>query len=172
MGFLDQLYRDAVLQHARHPRNRGRLDPSTLSQEGVNPSCGDELEIHLLVEGGVVLRVAFTGEGCAISQASASMMTDVVRGLRVDEARERIASFKDMIHGHGADPSLGEAAALEGVSKLHARVKCATLAWVTLDEALDRLCVEQEPAAGDAQPVADAGARDGPASEGSSSDED
>jgi nitrogen fixation protein NifU and related proteins len=136
---MEQLYRDAVLEHARRPRNRGTLDPVTVSREGLNPSCGDELEIHLYVEDGVVRAVSFTGEGCAISQASASMMTDAVRGQGVAEARALVLRFKEMIHGKGAHPSLGDAAVLEGVAKLHARVKCATLAWVTLDDALGTL---------------------------------
>jgi nitrogen fixation protein NifU and related proteins len=139
MSFLESLYRDAVLQHARHSRNRGELDPVTISQEGLNPSCGDELELHLYVEDGVVRGASFTGEGCAISQASASMMIDLVKGTTLIEARALIERFKAMIHGAGAHPALGEAAALEGISKLHARVKCATLAWVTLDEAIARL---------------------------------
>jgi nitrogen fixation protein NifU and related proteins len=143
---MEQLYRDAVLEHARRPRNRGPLDPVTVSQEGLNPSCGDELEVHLYVEGGVVRAASFTGQGCAISQASASMMTDVVRGAPVAEARALVARFKAMIHGEGPHPSLGDAAVLEGVSKLHARVKCATLAWVTLDEALDALPVAGQSA--------------------------
>jgi nitrogen fixation protein NifU and related proteins len=87
----------------------------------------------------VVQAVSFTGEGCAISQASASMMTDAVRGQSVAEARALVLRFKEMIHGKGAHPSLGDAAVLEGVAKLHARVKCATLAWVTLDDALGTL---------------------------------
>ena len=140
---MEQLYRDAVLDHARRPRNRGALDPVSVSQEGLNPSCGDEIEVHLYVEDGLVRAASFTGEGCAISQASASMMTEVVRGRPLTEARELVARFKAMIHGAGAHPSLGDAAVLEGVSKLHARVKCATLAWVTLDEALDTLRAAQ-----------------------------
>jgi nitrogen fixation protein NifU and related proteins len=139
MSFLESLYRDAVLQHARHSRNRGELDPVTISQEGLNPSCGDELELHLYVEDGIVRAASFTGQGCAISQASASMMIDLVKGTSLSEAHALVGRFKAMIHGAGAHPSLGEAAALEGVSKLHARVKCATLAWVTLDEAIARL---------------------------------
>ena len=137
MGFLDQVYRDAVLEHARSPRNRGELDPYSVRQEGVNPSCGDELVLYLRVEGGEVAGASFTGHGCAISQASASLMTQAVRGLRVDEAKLLVERFKDMVHGRGAHPSLGDAAVLEGVSKLHARVKCATLAWIALDAGLD-----------------------------------
>ncbi len=136
MGFLDQIYRDAVLEHARSPRNRGALDPYSVKQEGINPSCGDELVLYLLVRDGVVEDARFAGHGCAISQASASMMTQAVKGRAIAEVETLIAHFKAMIHGKGADPSLGDLVVLEGISKLHARVKCATLAWVTLDAAL------------------------------------
>ena len=136
MGFLDQIYRDAVLEHARSPRNRGVLDPHSVRQEGINPSCGDELVLYLLVDDGVVRDARFDGHGCAISQASASMMTQAVKGLSLDEAERLIARFKAMIHGKGVDPSLGDLVVLEGISKLHARVKCATLSWVTLDAAI------------------------------------
>ncbi len=137
MGFLEQVYRDAVLEHARSPRNRGELDPYSVKQEGINPSCGDELTLYLRIRDGRVEAARFTGHGCAISQASASLMTQAVKGMTLDEAKRLIERFKDMIHGRGVDPSLGELAVLEGISKLHARVKCATLAWVTLDAAID-----------------------------------
>lgn len=136
MGFLDQVYRDAVLEHARSPRNRGVLDPHSVRQEGINPSCGDELVLYLLVDDGVVRDARFDGHGCAISQASASMMTQTIKGRSLEEAERLIERFKAMIHGKGVDPSLGDLAVLEGISKLHARVKCATLAWVTLDAAI------------------------------------
>ena len=137
MGFLDQVYRDAVLEHARSPRNRGVLDPYSVRQEGINPSCGDELVLYILVHDGVVVEARFDGHGCAISQASASMMTQAIKGVTLDEAERLIERFKAMIHGKGVDPSLGDLAVLEGISKLHARVKCATLAWVALDAAID-----------------------------------
>jgi nitrogen fixation protein NifU and related proteins len=137
MGFLEQIYRDAVLEHARSPRNRGELDPYSVKQEGVNPSCGDELVLYLLVRDGTVAEARFTGHGCAISQASASLMTQAIRGKPLREVEQLIGRFKAMIHGRGVDPSLGDLAVLEGISKLHARVKCATLAWVTLQAAID-----------------------------------
>jgi len=148
MGFLDQIYRDAVLEHARSPRNRGTLDPYSVRQEGLNPSCGDELVLYLLLdEAGVVRDARFDGHGCAISQASASMMTQAVKGLAAADAKQLIERFKAMIHGKGVDPSLGDLAVLEGISKLHARVKCATLAWVTLDAALHAHAAGQREAA-------------------------
>ncbi len=137
MGFLEQVYRDAVLEHARSPRNRGELDPYSVKQEGINPSCGDELVLYLRVRDGRVEAASFSGHGCAISQASASLMTQAVQGMPLDEVTVLIERFKDMIHGRGVDPSLGELAVLEGISKLYARVKCATLAWVTLEAAID-----------------------------------
>ncbi len=137
MGFLEQVYRDAVLEHARSPRNRGELDPYSVKQEGINPSCGDELVLYLRVRDGRVEAASFSGHGCAISQASASLMTQAVKGMALYEAQGLIERFKDMIHGRGVDPSLGELAVLEGISKLHARVKCATLAWVTLEAAIE-----------------------------------
>ncbi len=135
-NFLQNLYQQAILDHSRHPRNKRALDPHTHREEGLNPSCGDELELFLYVDDGSVQRATFTGAGCAISQASASMLTEAVTGLAVDDALELAERFKAMIRGEEPDPSLGDLAVLQGVSKLHARVKCATLAWVTLEQAL------------------------------------
>lgn len=136
MGFLESLYQDVILEHYRHPHNHGRLDPASHVQEGVNPSCGDELTLFLRVENGVIDAVRFEGEGCAISQASASLMTDALEGLSPADALALAGAFKAMIRGEGVAPELGELAVLQGVSKLHARVKCATLAWTTLEAAL------------------------------------
>ena len=132
---LDTLYKEIILDHYRRPRNRGEI-AGAVKREGLNPSCGDELALFLLVEDGVVKDVKFTGEGCAISQASASMMTEAVRGRSVGEALELSSAFRAMVRGEPPAEGLGELKLLQGVSKLHARVKCATLAWVTLEEAL------------------------------------
>ena len=137
MSLLDSLYKEIILDHYKRPRNRGELDPHTIRQEGLNPSCGDELELFLLLDGETVSDVKFIGEGCAISQASASMMTQALKGLSVDEARVLAADFKQMIQGGEPSERLGDLKLLQGISKLHARVKCATLPWVTLTEALD-----------------------------------
>ena len=137
MSLLDSLYKEIILDHYKRPRNRGELDPHTIRQEGLNPSCGDELELFLLLDGETVSDVKFVGEGCAISQASASMMTQALKGLSVDEARVLAGDFKQMIHGGEPSERLGDLKLLQGISKLHARVKCATLPWVTLTEALD-----------------------------------
>ncbi|MEX2541942.1 MAG: SUF system NifU family Fe-S cluster assembly protein [Trueperaceae bacterium] len=137
MSLLDSLYKEIILDHYKRPRNRGVLDPHTVRHEGLNPSCGDELELFLLVEGGTVKDVSFVGEGCAISQASASMMTKALKGLSLAEAQALADDFKAMIHGQPPADKLGDLKLLQGISKLHARVKCATLPWVTLVEALE-----------------------------------
>ena len=136
MSMLEQLYREAILDHYRRPRNRGPLDGATHVHEGLNPSCGDELELHLRVDAGVVREARFTGTGCAISQSSASMMTERICGEPVEVALRLAASFKEMIRGGEPSAALGDAAVLQGVSKLPARVKCADLAWITLEHAL------------------------------------
>jgi nitrogen fixation NifU-like protein len=136
---LDDLYREVILDHYSHPRNRGVADPADVTREGANPLCGDEITISLRVRGGIVEDVRFEGKGCSISQASASMMTHVVKGQRVEEVRRLIAEFKGMMHGEPAAEDLGDLEALQGVRKFPVRVKCATLGWVTLEGALQEL---------------------------------
>lgn len=138
MSFLENIYKEIILEHSKRPRNQGTLDPSTVSQEGLNPSCGDELELHLQIENDVITAVKFSGEGCAISQSSASMMTEAIKGMSLAEAEDLSAKFKEMIHGKEPSEELGELKMLQGISKLHARVKCATLGWITLEQALER----------------------------------
>ena len=139
MPILEQLYKEAILDHYKHPHNKGRLEPPTVSQEGINPSCGDELELFLAIQEGVIKDVKFLGEGCAISQASASMMTEAIKGKTLEESLELSTLFKAMIRGEPPADVLGELKILQGVSKLHARVKCATLSWMTLEQALAKL---------------------------------
>lgn len=136
VAFLEQLYQELILEHYKRPRNRGRLEPADLRQEGLNPSCGDELELFVNLADGLVSEVKFEGEGCAISQATASLMTEAIKGKPVTEALELARKFKAMLRGEPPDEGLGELRALQGVSKLHARVKCATLPWMTLEQAL------------------------------------
>jgi nitrogen fixation protein NifU and related proteins len=137
VSFLESLYKEVILEHYKRPHNRGRLEDPSHVQEGVNPSCGDELTLFLRVEDGVIRAVGFEGEGCAISQASASLMTDALKDRSVEQALELSRAFRDMIRGQPPVPELGELSALQGIAKLHARVKCATLAWTTLDAALE-----------------------------------
>lgn len=139
MGILGDLYQAAVLEHSRRPRNRYRPDRYDLAYPGVNPGCGDEITLYLALDDGLVATVAFEGEGCAISQASASLMTEAVKGRTAREALALAEDFKAMVRGAEPAERLGEARVLRGVSRLHARVKCATLPWVTLEHALAEL---------------------------------
>jgi nitrogen fixation protein NifU and related proteins len=146
---LDDLYREVILDHYSHPRNKGELHPADIVREGANPLCGDELRLSLIVRDGIVRDIRFEGKGCSISQASASMMTDRVKGQPVAEAQRLIAVFKAMMRGGTPDPDdLGDLEALQGVRKFPVRVKCATLGWVTLEEALDEVAGADGRAAG------------------------
>ena len=136
---LDELYREVILDHAGHPRNRGVLDPADAVREGANPLCGDEIRLFLIVRDCVVQDVRFDGRGCSISQASASMMTEGIKGRPIEEVRRLIGEFKGMMHGGPAEDGLGDLAALQGVRRFPVRVKCATLGWITLEDALAEL---------------------------------
>ncbi len=138
---IDELYRDVILDHYRHPRHRGALESPTVTREGYNPLCGDEIALDLLVNDGVVEEVAVRGGGCSISQSSASMMTEAIVGRTVDEVESLFEGFTAMMRGSDDVDldSLGDLEALVGVRKFPVRVKCATLAWHTLREALEEL---------------------------------
>ena len=135
---LDALYAEVILDHNRRPRNWGELPPPARKVEGFNPLCGDRLTLWLDVEGDLVRDVKFTGEGCAISKASASMMTQTVKGKTRAEAEELFERFHALVTGTAAtaDPSLGSLRAFAGVARFPARVKCASLAWHALHGAL------------------------------------
>jgi nitrogen fixation NifU-like protein len=163
MSDLEDLYREIILDHYRSPRNRGELpSPPAHRIEGFNPLCGDEVVVFLRVDDGVVGDIRITGQGCSISQSSASLMSAAVKGKSVDEARDLIRTFKSMMSIHeskldgdstsGSDLSsedldilsvdrgaLGELAALQGVVKFPVRIKCATLSWNALAQGLDEL---------------------------------
>ena len=140
---LRDLYQEVILDHGRKPRNFRRLDEPDLSARGDNPMCGDRMELFLGMEGERIADAAFQGKGCAISMASASLMTETVRGKTPDEARDMAARFREMAMT-GACPDCGGAMeeemdrlqALSGVHEFPSRVKCATLAWHTLNTAL------------------------------------
>ena len=147
MSSLDELYRQVILDHYRNPRRRGSLSGPHVHAEGLNPSCGDEFSLDLQIEDGVITDAAIQGQGCSISQASGSMMTDVIVGKTISEAREATTTFKLMMGiEEGDDPLdpqrpgaiLGDLEALQGVKKFPVRIKCADLPWTTLIEALDR----------------------------------
>ena len=143
MPGLEDLYREIILDHYKSPRNRGALEPPAVRSEGHNPLCGDEIEVFLLVEDGTVRDIKIGGQGCSISQSSASMMSAAVKGKSVADARKLIERFKHMmsIDDEGAEPDtstpLGDLEALQGVVKFPVRIKCAVLAWNTLAEGLD-----------------------------------
>lgn len=133
---LDDLYREVILDHYRNPRNKRALSPADIELERNNPLCGDEIAIHAVVGDGVVRDVAFEGQGCSISQASASMLTEQVRGKTLEELDQMILTFRAMMAGK-EDPSeeeLGDLVALKGVIKYPVRIKCAVLAWDTIQE--------------------------------------
>ena len=157
MAGLEDLYREIILDHYRNPRNRGELEvPPAVQAVGFNPLCGDEIVVYLEVRDGVITDVSTGGQGCSISQSSASMMSTAVKGHTVSEVRRLVRAFKQMmsIHGSGIggrnddldepdsgngadDVKLGDLEALRGVVKFPVRIKCATLSWNTLVQALD-----------------------------------
>lgn len=135
---LDELYKEVILDHYKNPRNKREMPDAPLSCHRNNPLCGDEITVTARVDAGVVTDVAFQGQGCSISQSSASMMTEAVQGKDVEAALAMAVQFRLMMAGE-ADPSeeeFGELVALKGVVKYPIRVKCAVLSWDVLQEAL------------------------------------
>ena len=140
MNELDVLFQEVILDHQRNPRNFAKLPTANHQAEGANPLCGDHVTVYLDVEDGVIRDISFQGEGCAIAKASASMMTAAVKGKTLAEASETFRQFHQMVTG-GQDPcfdleTLGKLAAFSGVSAFPVRVKCASLAWHTLNAAM------------------------------------
>lgn len=137
MSDLRDLYQSVILDHNKHPRNFGALEAPTAEADGHNPLCGDQLHLGLRVEDGRITDVCFQGEGCAISTASASVMTETIKGRTVDEVRALFTSFHDLVTGKGPGGDVGKLAVFAGVAEFPVRVKCATLCWHTLMAALD-----------------------------------
>lgn len=142
MSALNEIYQEVILDHYRKPRNYSAMPEANHQAGGHNPLCGDRVTIFLEVEDGIVKNATFQGAGCAISTASASMMTDAVRGKTVEEAQALFRRFHDMLTGRGAvdsdiEDDLGKLEALAGVREIPIRVKCATLAWHTMKAALE-----------------------------------
>ncbi|MDR3311378.1 MAG: SUF system NifU family Fe-S cluster assembly protein [Oscillospiraceae bacterium] len=137
---IEEMYTRLITEHSRDKRNRREMPEATHSHRGVNPSCGDEITLRLREEDGVIKDAAFTGSGCAISQASASMMADLLTGRTAEDAKRLAELFLGMIRGDVTDEAqleeLEEAISLRGVAKMPARVKCAVLPWHTLQESL------------------------------------
>ena len=137
---VGNIYTAALMQHNSHPDYKYEMEGCTCSHEGVNPSCGDELTLQLRIEDGVIEEASFVGSGCAVSQASADMMADLITGETVEEAKRLVGLFLGMIKGEDLSEEdkedLDEAAELESISRMPARVKCAELAWRTLEKLL------------------------------------
>ncbi len=144
---LEELYREVILDHYRNPRNKGQLDTPDATAQGVNPLCGDEISIEIRYDGDVVSDVAVVGQGCSISQSSASMMTEAIKGKTKAEIEDLVDKFRTMMSldesdDTGLDPErpgsvLGDLEALQGVRQYPVRIKCASLGWNTLMEALE-----------------------------------
>jgi nitrogen fixation NifU-like protein len=134
---LDDLYRRVIMDHYQRPRNRGRIDDGAVSVDLNNPTCGDRISLQMQIENGVIRDAKFLGEGCSISLASASMMTEAVKGLTVEDALELVQLFSNMMQGRDVDFErfpLEDIEALTGVAKFPARIKCAMLAWRALEK--------------------------------------
>lgn len=139
---LGSLYQALILQHYRNPRNRGELEAPDVEVAMNNPTCGDEIALQLRVRDGVIEEARFRGQGCSISQASASMMAQLVEGKRLEESAAIYARFLEMMHGSeeaAKDRALGDLRALAGVARFPPRVRCAVLPWNALEEAGRRL---------------------------------
>ncbi len=140
MDDLRELYQEVILDHNKHPRNYRRLDQANRSSEGYNPLCGDQVRVYLYVEDDVIKDISFEGSGCAISKASASIMTSVLKGKTVEEAEALFERFHQLVTSpmdESADTrDLGKLVVFEGVREFPVRVKCATLPWHTLHAAL------------------------------------
>lgn len=136
MSDIRELYQEVIIDHGRHPRNFGELSPCNHSKEGFNPLCGDKITVYLDIEADVVKDVRFSGSGCAISMASASLMTQAIKGKTVTELEYLFGQFHDVLLKEGDGEGLGKLSVLAGVKAYPARVKCATLAWHTLMAAI------------------------------------
>ena len=140
MSNLSDLYQEVILDHNKNPRNQGKLESADRTAEGYNPLCGDKLTVYVEMDGDRIEDIRFDGVGCAISQASASVMTTVVKGRTTAEVEELFRRFQKIVTGEESSPEelekLGELAAMAGVSQFPTRVKCATLGWHTLLDAV------------------------------------
>ncbi len=145
---LSEIYTEVIAEHSMSTKNKRKMEKPDFVMEGVNPSCGDELIIAVKFSGTTIEDIAFTGSGCAISQASASIMADLLRGKSLEEAQSLTALFLSMIKREITDgatlEALEEAAALKNISNMPARVKCAVLAWHTLQEAIEKKAADQQ----------------------------
>lgn len=138
LDHLEELYREVILDHFQNPRHHGSLPQADVDAEGKNPLCGDELTLHLKLDGDRIAGLQWEGRGCSISQASTSMLAEVVEGKTLAEATTMVEAVKQMMHGAALPESLnmGDVEVLAGVRKFPVRIKCALLAWTTLQEGI------------------------------------
>ena len=134
---MKDLYKEIVLDHFRRPRNKGELEGADVEQRVFNPLCGDEVTVYANLRDGGLAEVAFTGRGCAISQASASMLAESLKGKHLGEAEAEIAAFMEMMRGAEEKEELGELAALKAIIQAPNRIRCATLAWEAMRRGLE-----------------------------------
>jgi nitrogen fixation NifU-like protein len=140
---LDDLYHETILEHRRHPRNSDKLEDPDITADGVNPFCGDEIHIQIALDSeGRVSRVGLQGVGCAINQATGSMLSDAIQGKTLDEVEALSRAFNDLMTGGPHSDGLGELTTLESVRQFPIRIKCALLAWSALDDGIE----DYEPA--------------------------
>jgi nitrogen fixation NifU-like protein len=140
MSELRDLYQDVILEHSKAPRNYREMPAANHKAEGFNPLCGDHFTVYVTTDGDAIRDIAFQGSGCAISRASASMMTQMLKGKTTEEAAKIFERFHNLVTGHGSansEAELGKLTVFSGVSEFPVRVKCATLAWHTLQAALE-----------------------------------
>ena len=141
MSEIDEMYNDLIMEHSMNSYNKKKLDHCDLCSKGHNPNCGDEIEIELILDGNVIKDMAFTGHGCAISQASTSIMIDTLKDKTIEQAKEIIEDFIKMIKRENLSEEeyskLEDAIAFKNIANMPARVKCALLAWHTIDDLLN-----------------------------------
>ncbi|MBN1466189.1 SUF system NifU family Fe-S cluster assembly protein [candidate division KSB1 bacterium] len=139
---LDDLYQEIILEHYKEPKNQGTVADANVHVEGRNPFCGDEIKLTMLVQEGIVQDIKFTGSGCAISQSSASVMTEHIKGKRVEEVKKLFEEFGHLVRGeehmHEQIDDMDELSAFQGVSAFPTRVKCAMLAWNAMKEGIEK----------------------------------
>ncbi len=137
MNNLDELYQEVILDHSKNPRNKTELENFTHEAKGHNPLCGDQISIQIIMKGEEISDVKFTGSGCAISTASASILTEAIKGKSKKEIEKIFGSFHDLVTGNETKEDLGKLAIFEGVQKYPVRIKCATLSWHALMAAIE-----------------------------------
>jgi nitrogen fixation protein NifU and related proteins len=135
---IADLYQELIIDHSRRPRNFRRIEGATHQAQGFNPLCGDKVKVYVDLEDGVLRDISFQGEGCAISKASASLMTEAIKGKSKAEAEQMFSRFRDLATGSGHGSDLGKLAVFSGLRGFPTRVKCATLVWHTLRAALEQ----------------------------------